>query len=193
MVAQRLDPDCHAQEVFFLDALGCHHIDQLRLAFGQCTGLVERDGCQPPQIFKRRAAFDQDAATRGACDPAENRAWRRNCERAGARRHQNRHGAIERVAEGFLDNEAREQKCDDENQYRRNENAFELIGKALCGRLIGFGLVHHLDDTCECRIRGCPRNLNFQRAAAVNRAGENTAFSIHRVGVIRGTGRILDG
>jgi hypothetical protein len=74
---------CTAASLPPLVSITCR-FDQLRLAFGDGAGLVERDGLELARSFEIRAALDEDAAPRGRVRRAHHRDGRGEHQRARA-------------------------------------------------------------------------------------------------------------
>jgi hypothetical protein len=125
------------------------------------------------QILERRAALDQHAAARRPCDARQHGARRGDRQRAGTGRHQHRHGAIEAVAEGFVDHHPGEQQ-----QHASASTAGTKIrSKRSVKRWVGDFCVSASLTICttlaSVESLGLAGDLDLDRARAVDGAGED--------------------
>src|SRR3546814_14033562 len=86
--------------------------------------------------LERTAPLDEHATPRGARDARQDGARRRNRERAGACRDEDRHGAVEAVAERLVDDDPGEEQDEHEREHARHEDELELFGEALGRRFL---------------------------------------------------------
>ena len=152
---------------------------------GERSRLVERQRGQRAEIFERATAFDQHAAARRTRNARQDGARRRDGQRARACRDEDRHGAIEAVAEWLVDNDPGEEQDEHEREHARHEDALELVGEALGRRFLRLRFAHHLHDLGERRIGGKTGYRDLDRAIAVDGAREDTIFPVECVGLCR--------
>src|SRR3546814_4230157 len=86
---------------------------------------------QPPRSTRTDTLFPYTTLFR-----SQDGARRRNRERAGACRDEDRHGAVEAVAERLVDDDPGEEQDEHEREHARHEDELELFGEALGRRFL---------------------------------------------------------
>src|SRR3546814_6723322 len=82
--------------------------------------------------------------------------------------------------ERLVDDHPCEEQEHRQDQDSRHEDPLKPIGEALRRRLLRLRLAHHLHDLGERAFIGTACHLDFDRAATVDRTGENPALRVHR-------------
>ncbi len=140
--------------------------------------------------FECGAAFDQHAALRCTRNRAQHRAWHRDGERAGARGDQHRHGAIETLREGLIDDDPSKEEGADQDEHARDKDAFELLGEILRRRTLRFRLRHQGDYARQHALSGKAGDAHVEYARAVDCAGKHAVLlgRFREIGVCIGAG-----
>src|ERR1700737_428881 len=78
----------------FLAIAACagNYLGDARLAIGECSSLVERDGVQAGHSLEVRATFDQDPSTGAVANGSADRGWSSQSRRAGTSNQKHRKG-----------------------------------------------------------------------------------------------------
>ncbi|MCY1414360.1 hypothetical protein D9M71_298080 [compost metagenome] len=142
-------------------------------ALGQGAGLVQRHPGQPVAEFEERPALDQDAHPRRRGQAADDGHRRGDHQCAGAGDHQQHQGAVDPVEPGAVERQRRQDGGDDgDEDHRRRVDAREAVDEALGRRPRALRLFHRMDDARQGAVVGAARHAVFQRAFAVDGAGE---------------------
>ena len=169
------------EHIGFGGAVVPEHLDDLRLAGGERSGLVERHRGDLARDVEERAALHEHAHPRGARDGRDERDRRGDDERAGARHDEQRQRTVDPVVPD-ASGESRDETHDQRDADADNEGAAhddgrvdrgEAVDEALIRRLLGLRTLHHRDDARERGAVLVGRDLDIDDARGVERAGED--------------------
>ena len=171
-----------------------HERHELRLAFGQRAGLVQRDRFQVPGFLQVGAALDQDAAPGGGGQPADHRHRRGDDQRARAGDHQQHERLVDGRHPGPVEQQRRQHRHRQRQcEHGRGVDRGEAVHEALRGRAGALRFFDRMNDACERRIAGRCRHLELEFAVLVDGAREHqiARFLVHRNALARNR-RLVD-
>ena len=180
MLAGALDAGGQPQDFGFLESGRRDDRDDLRLAFGQRTGLVDHQRVDLLHALQGFRVLDQNAGLRTASDADHDRHRGGEPKRAGTGDDQHAHGCDQAERhprfrpEGGPGAEG-DQRHDD---HDRHEPAGDLIGQTLdrCARALR--LRDHLDDLRKQRVAPDLVGAHHETAGLVERASDHLAAGL---------------
>ena len=151
-----------------------NHVDDAQLPVRQRAGLVERHAAHRRQLLEVRAALDQHALARRGGQRRHDRDRRRDHQRARAGDDEQHQRPIDPRAPGPAEAAAaRRRRAAASDEHRRRVDAREPLDERLARRALRLRALDEMDDARERRVAAQPRHVDFERAAAVDRAGEH--------------------
>ena len=172
----RLDRGGHRKKRRLVESLGRMQRDDLRLAFGQGAGLVERDRADRAEILEVHAALDEHAMPRRLTDARKHRRRRRDRERTRRRADKHGHRAEERIVPREPAGERRdEDHAADEDEDERHEDPGEALGQSLARGTLLLRLLDEADHAAHEGLGGELAHLDDEPPVAVHGAREDLA------------------
>ncbi len=141
------------------------HIRHLWLAVRQRTGLIKRQGRDPPGVFQVLTALDQDAGLGRPANPCYHRDRGGDDQRPRAADHQQGQRQLD-VARQRIHHQA---QPDDEGRIPLGKT----LDKALGGRFLVLGFFHPADDARQGRIGAHPGGLHLEQTVLIDRPGKH--------------------
>src|SRR5262245_40914835 len=99
MFTELLDGSRGGEQILRCDGAGRLHLDEARLAFGECAGFVDNDSIYLFEVFDRGGFLHENAGTRAASDADHDGHRRSQTERAWAGNDQHGNSCDERIGE----------------------------------------------------------------------------------------------
>lgn len=169
-------------------------VGQLRPAFGERSGLVEGDGCDPAEIFEDGAALDQKTAACTCRKARGDRGRRGDDEGAGATDQEKREPFINPILPQAAEEERRDDRdqCRDEHHARR-VIAGEAIDETLRRRLLLLRLFDKPDDARDGIVGRRGGDAHPQRAVTIDGSGKDIRAGFLQDGrALAGHRRLVD-
>ena len=159
-----------------------HHVDDLRLAHGDRTGLVEHHGVDAMRVLERLRRTEQHTILctlpRGDGDAQWGRQSKR--ARAGDDEHTDRtDNAVEHM-QWHRSHLPEDEGPDGDDHDDRHEHAGHPVRNALDGRLRGLRVTHEPNDLCEHGLGSHTGGTVADRAIAVDRRTDHAGSFPHR-------------
>ena len=195
VLAASLQGRRECQQRRLVHSTGCFDKHQLRLAFGQCSRLVDHQGLNIAHDLDGFGVLEQDARGRTLAGSRHDRHRRGKPESAGAGDDEHRHRVDDGV--GHCRRGPHQRPHDEGNNggrdHRRNEVTGHHIGQLLNRRPAALRLGHHLYDLRQHRIRAHTYRFDYQATRSVHRGTNDTVARgfLHR-DRLTGNHRLVD-
>ena len=187
MLAALFDGRREPEHVGFVKALSRHNRNELRLAHGQCAGLVDHQSVDFLHQLKRFSILHENAGARASTGADHDRHRRGKAKRTGASDDQHRDGIDQRMSQSRLgagevpDNERRHGDQHDGG----HEPAGNLVGQCLDRRARSLCIRNHADDLRQHRVAANAVGAHHQRSGAIDRRTRDSLprhfFNRHRL------------
>ena len=193
MLASGFKADCRLQQLRFCKLRSGENVRDLRIAFSDRAGFVERDDFDSSGFLKRRGGFEQDAVLRAQTGADHDCDRRRQTQRARAADHQHRNAARQRIANALAQREP-DDECHRRNRnHNRNEYAGNLVRDFGDRRLGRSRVADHLNDLRKRGVLADARRLAFEKSGLIHRRSRNgIAFGFVHGNALAGQRRFVD-
>ena len=169
--------------------------DQLRFAFGQRAGFVQRHGFQQAGLFQVGAALDQNAAPGSKCQAADHGDRGGYDQRTWAGDHQQNQRLVQRGHPGPAQQRRGEQGHGQRHhKHGGGVDGGKTVDDALGGRTGALGFFDGMDDARQQGVAGSSSDTEFQLASLVDSAcKQRVTGGLLNGNTLAGDGRLVHG